>query len=66
MNLKVTQWIINANKDGVCEETGKDINTGDEILYLPGVRGVCSATVYHKDSREYARAEKDSLTGWKI
>jgi len=30
----IFQWIISAKVNGICKETGKDINIGDEIDFV--------------------------------
>lgn len=62
------------NKTCVCEncaETGKEIKEGEQILYIPGVNGVCPARVYCQDSETYKKHTKsgkdlDIRTAWKI
>ena len=65
MDLKVKQWIINAKMEGTCEETGKQINIGDQVLYLPPVKNICGGRVFCQVSEEYKRWEDDVYTGWK-
>lgn len=67
MDLRYSQWIMKAKQTGVCSETRKEINVGDIILYIPGIRNLgVRATVYCKDSEAYKRAEKNVIdTGWK-
>lgn len=70
MDLKCYQWIIYAQRDGVCEETGKKIRAGDIVSYLPpvkrGKRFICGGRVFHQTSKEFKRSWKACDTGWKI
>ena len=66
MDLKVKQWVMKAKMIGKCNETGKNIQIGEEILYLPPVKNVCSGRVFCKESKTYKDSVKNiAHTGWK-
>ena len=66
MDLKYHQYIIKANRESFCDETGNKINVGDQIMYLKGVRGLSKATVYCMESKFYKENENSIRTGWKV
>lgn len=66
MDLRYKQWIIYAKFDSKCEETGRKIREGDQVLYLPPVKGICPGRVFCQESKEYKRWENHIDTGWRV
>lgn len=66
MDLSYHQYIIKANRESTCNETGKPIKIGEQIMYLKGAKGISKATVYCKESKFYKENEKSIRTGWKV
>jgi len=59
--------MIIANRDSVCKETGKEIKTGDKVLYIPAIKTLhIPARVFCEQSKEYKDAVNDIDTGWKF
>jgi hypothetical protein len=56
MDLRYKQWIIIAKRDGVCDETGKEIKAGDKVLYYKPIPSLhIGGRVFCEDSKEYKR-----------
>ena len=67
MDLKYYRWIMHVTRNGVCDETGKEIKIGDKIVYLPAVkRHNIPARIFCEQSKFYKESENHIDTGWKI
>lgn len=62
MDLRYYRWIIIANRDGICSETGKSFKEGEKILYEKGIKGVCRARTYCESSQYYKESFNDIRT----
>ena len=67
MDLRNFQWIIIAQRDGICKETGRLIKAGEQILYIPAFKkGNIPARIFCQESKTYKESLDDIRTGWKI
>ena len=67
MDLKHYRWIMYANRNDVCSETGKEIKIGDKILYIPAIPKLhINAKVFCEQSKFYKESENHIDTAWKI
>lgn len=58
MDLKSYYFFMYAKNDGKCNETDNIIKTGDKIMYLPPVKGICSGRIFCESSKMYQEAYK--------
>lgn len=67
MDLRIHQWFMLAKRDGVCQETGKNIKEGDKILYLPPIPKLhINGRIFCESSKEYIRCSNDpARSGYK-
>jgi len=67
MGKSILQWILISKLKSTCNETGNEINIGEEILYIPGNRQF-KAQVFCSKSKSFYKAtspDESHMTGYK-
>jgi hypothetical protein len=55
-----------AGKESYCDETGKKINIGEEIIFIPASKKLAKARSFCSTSKYYKAEINDIRTGHKV